>query len=117
MQNTEKITLKEVESLQKKLPKEIEEAWIDVHQGYFVSSSILEHREFLYYIREKGSKPYYIPEKQELLNYVSGLYFEKTKEYHQFVLTLKKDFGVDQEKAGDMAHEVVALCQVDYSMD
>lgn len=117
MQNTEKITLKEVESLQEKLPKEIEKAWIDVHQGYFVSSSILEHREFLYYIREKGSKPYYIPEKEELLNYVSGLYFEKTMEYYQFVLTLKKDFGVDQERAEDMAHEVVAVCQVDYSMD
>lgn len=115
MQNTEKITLKEVESIQEKLPKEIDEAWIDVHQGYFVSSSILEHREFLYYIREKGSKPYYIPEKEELLKYVDGFYFEKTKEYHQVVQGLKKCFGIDQEKAEDVAEDLVAICQFDSS--
>lgn len=115
MQNTEKITLKDVENLQENLPKEVDEAWIDVHQGYFVSSSILEHREFLYYIREKGSKPYYIPEKEELLKYVDGFYFEKTKEYHQLVQGLKKCFGIDQEKAEDVAEDLVAICQFDSS--
>ncbi|WP_313127195.1 hypothetical protein [Proteiniclasticum ruminis] len=115
MQHAEKITLKEVESIQEKLPKEIDEAWIDVHQGYFVSSSILEHREFLYYIREKGSKPYYIPEKEELLKYLEGFYFEKTKEYHQFVHELKKNYKVNQEKAEDLVSDVVALCQFNYS--
>ena len=115
MQHAEKITLKEVESIQEKLPKEIDEAWIDVHQGYFVSSSILEHREFLYYIREKGSKPYYIPEKEELLKYLDGFYFEKTKEYHQFVHELKKNYKVNQEKAEDLVSDVVALCQFNYS--
>lgn len=115
MQNIEKVTLKDVENLQENLPKEVDEAWIDVHQGYFVSSSILEHREFLYYIREKGSKPYYIPEKEELLKYVDGFYFEKTKEYHQVVQGLKKCFGIDQEKAEDVAEDLVAICQFDSS--
>jgi len=115
MQNTEKITLKEVESIQEKLPKEIDEAWIDVHQGYFVSSSILEHREFLYYIREKGSKPYYIPEKEELLNYLDGFYFEKNNAYHQFVQELTKNYKVNQEKAEDLVSDVVAICQFNYS--
>ncbi|WP_312460754.1 hypothetical protein [Proteiniclasticum sp.] len=115
MQNTEKITLKEVESIQEKLPKEIDEAWIDVHQGYFVSSSILEHREFLYYIREKGSKPYYIPEKEELLKYLDAFYFEKTKAYHQFVQELKKNYKVKEEKAEDLVSDVVAICQFNYS--
>lgn len=115
MQNTEKITLKEVENIQKRLPKEIDEAWIDVHQGYFVSSAILEHREFLYYIREKGTKPYYIPEKEELLKYLDAFYFEKTKEYHQFVHELMKNYKVNQEKAEDLVSDVVALCQFNYS--
>lgn len=115
MQNTEKITLKEVESIQEKLPKEIDEAWIDVHQGYFVSSSILEHREFLYYIREKGSKPYYIPEKEELLNYLDGFYFEKNNAYHQFVQELTKNYKVNQEKAEDLVSDVVDICQFNYS--
>ncbi|WP_031577635.1 hypothetical protein [Proteiniclasticum ruminis] len=115
MQNTEKITLKEVESIQEKLPKEIDEAWIDVHQGYFVSSSILEHREFLYFIREKGSKPYYIPEKEELLNYLDGFYFEKNNAYHQFVQELTKNYKVNQEKAEDLVSDVVDICQFNYS--
>ncbi|WP_312654579.1 hypothetical protein [Proteiniclasticum sp.] len=116
-QNTDKITIKDIELLQENIPGEVDDAWIEVHKGYFVSSVILEHHEFLYYLREKENKPYYVPKKVKLLNYADGFYWEKNQEYYRVVSHLKKYFSKDSEKAVDIAGDVQLLCQFDYKLN
>lgn len=116
-QNTDEITLKEIEILQENIPLEVDEAWIVAHKGYFVCSVILEHREFLYYLNEKENKPYYVPKKEDLLRYADDSYWEKNQEYHRLLNHLKVYYSLDPEKAKDVAGDAQLMCQFKFKME
>ena len=60
----------------------------------------------------KGNKAYYLPKKQELLNYRDHEYFEKTKEYKTLLQYVKKNFFKNQaEKAEWLCEEIYGNCQ------
>ena len=53
----------------------------------------------------KGNKPYYIPEREELLRYSDYTYFERTKSHNNLVEFLD-DLFKDRPKAEELANEL-----------
>jgi hypothetical protein len=111
-QNEDQVSLVDVEEFISKPPKELEDVFIYPHQDYFVHETILENDEFDLMLRKKGNKPYYVPKKNELLKYVDGDYFEKTKQYNALLKYLKKNFfNPGDEEAEWLAEDIQGMCQ------
>ena len=53
----------------------------------------------------KGNKPYYIPERKDLLRYSDYTYFERTKSYDNLVEFLE-DLFKDRYKAEELANDI-----------
>lgn len=117
MQNKEKVSISDVEEIMEKVPKEVDQAWIEVYKNYFVCSIILEHKEFEYYLEEKDGKPYYIPSKHMLLRYVDSFYYEKTKALEQFSKYLLRRYMQDEERAMDLTEDMQSMCQFNFTLD
>src|SRR5690625_1040328 len=83
------------------------------YEGYLAHEVIVMYGEFDELLAQKGSNPYYVPKKKELLKYLDQFYFEKTKSYrdlHRFVrLELFPD---DAERAQDVSEEAHGLLQM-----
>ena len=76
-QHTEPVTEEELQLILDNPPSTLEKAFVVVYQDYFVHEFIIEERLFDELMLKKGRKPYYIPEKEELLLYIDESYFEK----------------------------------------
>jgi hypothetical protein len=112
-QNKEKISLSDVEGLLKKPRKNFEEASVCPFEDYFVNKEILENGEFDLLLEKKARKPFYVPEKQELLKYMDDLYFEKTNEYKALLkYTSKHFFKGEEEKAEWLCEDIYDICHV-----
>lgn len=111
-QNMDSVDPEEIEILLENPTKEMKDASVVVYMGYFMKKSILENDEFHQILREKGDKPFYVPQKEELLKYTDELYFEKSKAYHDFLSYIKKNFfGENDESAVQFAESVYGLCE------
>jgi len=112
-QNEDQISVDEVEEILTDPPEDIEKAFIHTHKGYFVHEAIMEDNEFEIIMEKKKNKPYYIPQKQELLKYIDEIYFEKTKEYYALLNYMQKNFfDGDEEKAKWLCQDIQGLCKV-----
>lgn len=117
IQNEDQISLSDIEKLIANPPKELEEAFILIHKDYFVMETIIENDEFDLMLRKKGDKPYYVPEKEELLKYVDDGYFEKSKQYNDLLSYLKKNFfKPGDERAEWLAEDIQGMCQFGVDM-
>jgi|GEM_PF-619304 len=111
-QHEDLITLDDVESVVINHADELKRSFISVHRDYFVIETIIEHDEFDSLLRMKGNKPYYIPEKNELLKYVDNFYFEKTKMYDDLIVYLQKNFYKhSRDSAERLAEDIQGMCQ------
>jgi len=111
-QNEDQVTSSDVEKILSNPPEDLEEAFILVHKDYFVKESIIENNELDFMLRKKADKPYYVPEKGELLRYVDDTYFEKSKQYKDLLNYLKKNFfKPGDEKAELLAEDIQGMCQ------
>ena len=73
-QNDEKISIEEVNNILNNFPEELTKAYVYSYQGYFVHEAVVEFDEFDSLMSEKAGKPYYIPNKEELLKYTDDFY-------------------------------------------
>ncbi len=111
-QNKEQISLTEVEELLSNPSAELEDAFIETYQDYFVHEVIMENDELDLMLRKKGDKPHFVPEKNELLKYVDEGYIEKTKEYKALLRYVKKHFFKgEEEKAEWLCDDIHGICQ------
>ena len=111
-QNEDQIALDDVESVVRKQAPELKRAFICVHKDYFVIETIIQHDEFDRMLRTKANKPFYIPEKNELLKYVDNFYFEKTKMFDDLIVYLQKNFYKhSRESAERLAEDIQGMCQ------
>jgi len=95
----------------------LEKNFTYVEGNYFASESIAEFDEIELYISKKGDKPYYIPEKEELLKYKDNLYFEETEEYHELISFFKKNIiKDDDERMFMICEEIQSHCQFEFSL-
>ena len=81
-QNDDKIDLGDIEEILSDPPKVLEASFILTHKDYFVMEAIIENNEFNLMLKKKSYKPHYVPEKDELLEYINEGYFEESKQYN-----------------------------------
>lgn len=59
-----------IEDLEVYIDQDLSEYYVYVYYENFVHETILEFDDFELVLTKKGGKPYYVPEKEELLKYV-----------------------------------------------
>jgi len=96
MQNEDKITLIQIERMMENEQAMLEKHHVHIDGNYFIHETIMVFDEFDLYMKQKAGKPYYIPNKTELLKYLDQFYFEKTKEYQ-----VLEDYVVRELTGGD----------------
>ena len=116
-QNEDKISLADIEALLNTPPEDLSDAFILTQKDYFVMETIIDNNEFDLMLRKKADKPYYVPPKEELLNYVDDSYFEKSKQYNNLLSYLQKYFfKPGDEKAEWLAEDIQGICQFGVNM-
>jgi hypothetical protein len=112
-QNEDKIGEKNIEDVFKSSKKEIH--GIYPYDDYLVHETIMEFDEVDLYLKRKGNKPYYIPEKSEFLKYADNDYYEITPEF-----TALKDYAQEHffnaEMAHDLCDDIMIVCSMIYEM-
>ena len=110
-QNKEKITKKLLEDILYDTVEEIKRHHVYPYKDYFVKEVIIEFDEFDALLEKKGNKPYYVPEKKELLKYVDEFYFEKTNEYDELLEYVNKNFFPNnKDRAEDICEDIQTMC-------
>lgn len=108
LQNEEQVTIKEIEKYLNNPPKHLEDHFIYIFRNHFVEEQyfVFEEEYDLLIAGQKG-KPYFIPEKEEILLYAAGNYTHYPKEYHKLEEYLrKKVYNNDVTRAENMADEI-----------
>jgi len=96
LQNENKINKQAVSDIMKEDPQELKDNFVEIYKDYFVNESILEFRDFDEQLRQKEGKPYYVPDKEELLKYKDETYFEVNEQYNAL-----KDYMSENLLEGD----------------
>lgn len=116
-QNEDQVNIADIENLLTSPPEELEDAFIYLHQNYFVHETILENDDFEPMLKKKGDKSHYVPNKNELLKYIDESYFEKSKQYTALLNYVKKNFFKgDDEKAEWLCEDIHGTCQFGANM-
>lgn len=111
-QNEDQISSNEVDKIFANPPEDLSDAFVLTNNDYFVMETIIENAEFDLMLRKKADKPYYVPEKDELLRYVDDTYFEKSKQYKALLTYLQRNFfKPGDEKAEWLAEDIQGMCQ------
>lgn len=109
-QNEDKTSVKEVEKYLGL--EELEKSFVYEEDDYFVHETIAVFDEFDLVLNQKGDKPYYIPQKEELLKYADMDYFERTKEYEALVSFVSKNFtNEDVQRADEICEDIELDCR------
>ena len=88
----------------------LNEICISIHKNYFVYLTIMVGDHFEEELKLKKGKPFYIPEKEELLKYTDPYYFEINKEYEELFKFVKKMFW-RKSKAKKVCREIQSYCE------
>ncbi len=106
--NADRIGLDDIEVY---LERDLSEYYIYVYFENFVHETIMEFDEFELMMIKKGSKPYYIPKRNELLKYSDMNYYEKPKQYQNLYKYIKNNFfPTEHEKAEMLCVEIRWEC-------
>lgn len=116
-QNEDQIDQADIKAILNSPPEELEDAFVLILKDYFVKETIVDDNEFDLMLNKKADKPYYVPLKDELLNYVDENYFEKSKQYNDLLSYLRKNFfKLEEEKAEWLADDIQGMCQFGVNM-
>ncbi len=92
--------------------------FVVIEGEYFVHESIIEEDDFDNQLRQRKDKPFYIPDKEELLKYRDDLYFEKNKQYRNLFKYVKKNiFKGDEFKADNLCDDIQLICQMNFDIN
>jgi len=117
MQNDDKISEANMSVILKEGSEELVENFIEIHGEYFVAESIIEFKDFEEQLIQRSGKPFYIPDKEELLKYKDDFYYEITKEYKILLnYATKKFFNGDEDEAEMLCEEIQGICQFGFSV-
>jgi len=113
-QNDEKITVEEVSPY---LNEDLSSSFIYTYENHFVHETVVTFDEFELLKLKKQNKPYYVPEKEELLKYSDMDYYEKPEEYHILLSYIKKNLLPDNhEKAEFLCEDLIIDCIVNFKV-
>ena len=91
MQNKDQISVEYIDNLISNHDF-LNEELVGMKKGCFVYLSIIAVNTFDEDLKMKENKPWYIPEKEELLKYIDSEYFEYNKEFEDVFVFLKKKY-------------------------
>lgn len=112
-QNEEQISLETVESFfqSERVKQQLEDNFVYIEADEFVAEATSESDEKAELKKAAAGKPYYIPDKAELLEFTEEEYFEQTPEQLIVKDMLREDFG-DEVDAEEEVAELVLNLQV-----
>lgn len=115
-QNKDHVSIDDVSTYLDQPTDDMTSSFVTTMQGSFVSDSIKEFNQFDYFKGLKGNKPYYVPDKQQLLKYTDHYYLEEPKEYHALVTFVDQYLLLDEIEAENLCSNLYDICQLDFSM-
>ena len=110
MQNMADVSASELEGIVNANREYLRENMVMVQNDDLVAMEIIMLGDYDREKGYKGDKPYYIPEREELLKYVNYTYFERTKPYINLVGFLY-DLYKDRYKAEELANDIRIYCK------
>lgn len=117
IQNEQKTDEELITTVSKEKQEELYDNFVHVHGDYFVAEAIMEFDEFDEQLMHRKGKPFYIPDKEELLKYRDEMYFEVTKEYRALLAYVTKNLlDGDEAKAEEICEDIQGSCQFGVSM-
>ena len=109
-QNDYQISLDDLKSIETDERIRNIETYIGIKDEYFVSALIMAFENFDEVMRQKAGKPYYIPEKEELLKYAHLEYFEVNEQFEAVRRFFRKRFW-RKSRADELALEIQRYCK------
>jgi hypothetical protein len=108
LQNEDKISEKHIDNAInfKSLNNEI----FAYYENYFVEVSIIFGKTFNELLKLQENKPYYIPNKMELIKYEDQFYYEDTEEYKKLKEFIQQNFINDDEILGCLCADIRIIC-------
>lgn len=71
------------------------------------------HEDYQEMLKEQGSKPYYVPGKEELLKYADGIYTEENEAYLSMLSYMKGNMGMDEASGRDVCADIQLMIRHD----
>jgi len=107
-QNDEDISKEKMEKYIDSSPEVLRQNYVFIEKGLFVHDAVLASGESIEEIyKSRKFLPYYVPEKDELLNYANGNYFEKNEYYDDLLNFFSEQiFHGNRGAAEDISTEV-----------
>lgn len=114
MQNEEKISFEQVSIY---LERDLSGDFVYSYYGYFVHETVLEFDEFELLKSKKQNKPFYVPDKEDLLRYSDMNYYEKPEAYDDLVHYFEKNFFPDEHEHVEMlCEDMIKRCMMDFQV-
>jgi hypothetical protein len=110
-QNEDKITFDDLESWADNHSEELVGTPVSSVPGIFIHEKLMDVEAFKDMMMRKANKPYYVPEKKELLKYVNPYYPESTKELDTLRDYIKKHLILIEEDALDIVEDIHDYCK------
>lgn len=89
-----------IDDLEMYFDEDLSKHYVHACKDHFVHETIMENNDFKSMRKKKADKPYYVPDKEELLKYADMIYYEKPKQYHDLIKYGQNNlFNGDYEKA------------------
>ena len=108
MQNDEKTCVEEVLADYHNIG--LREVFFTLEGEYFVHEAIDGEDEFNALQDNQGDKPYFIPEKEDLLKYANDDYFERNEAYVNLKEYIVKNVLPNEEEAEDLCNDLQLAC-------
>ena len=111
-QNEDQISIDDVEVY---FNEDLSKYHVYFHKNHFVHETIMEFNDFKSMLGKKADKPYYVPNKEEMLKYSDMTYYEKPNQYYDLMKYIKKNFFTgDNEKAELLCENMMWKCKDDF---
>ena len=98
-QNETKISIQDIEAY---LDEDLSREHVYSQKGHFVHETVMVFKQFRKLRKQKKNRPYYVPDKEELLKYADMDYFEKPASYHKLQRHLEKRYFKKQPEMAEM---------------
>jgi hypothetical protein len=110
MQNDYQISLNDLKMIEEDESIRNLGSYIGVKDEYFVNLVIMVYEKFDKVMKHKTGKPYYIPDKEQLLKYADLSYFEVNEQFEAVRRFLRKRYW-RKSVADELANEIKLYCK------
>jgi len=90
--NSQNEDLLSVDDVEVYFDEDMSKQYVYAYKNHFVHETIMAFDDFKSMRKKKADKPYYITNKEDLLNYSDMLYYEEPKQYDDLMQYVKKHF-------------------------